>query len=254
MSSYLWPLAQYKEVCDAVRAQTGKTGQLKMSELPAEIASIASGSAAETWKECWLEKPKATPQTVFIDTGIAAAFDDEIEVTCRCSIGSMSACFNAAGSSGTRMGMNFLPNNNRAQVFWGGYADTNITIDRAALDVTNTTVVTQNAAGVSIAGFNSNGVAATWENTYTATGNAAPSQPYRLFVYDRNKDIHYGLFRKAIVRKDAGSVVYTIVPEVSNNFTARLKITRRLISDTETVSYVAVPAGFLCHVDNEAAV
>ena len=253
MSSYLWPLAQYKAVCDAVRAQTGKTGQLKMSELPAEIASIASGSAAETWKECWLEKPKNLPAATFVDTGITASFDDEIKVTCRCSIGQMSAPFNAAGASGTRMGMNFLPNSNRAQVYWGGYADTNVTIERAELDVTNVMVITQNSAGVTIAGFNAAGNAVTWNKEYTATGNAAPSQPYRLFTYDRNNTIHFGLFRRAEVWKDAGAFIYTVVPEVSSDFTARLKITRKDPAASETVSYVPVPAGFICHVAGEEA-
>lgn len=251
MTMYLWDFDEYKAVCDAVRAKNGETAQYKMSELPAAITAIPSGGV-EVWKECWLEKPKSSP-SVFIDTGIAAAFDDELEVTCRCSIGSMSACFNACGSSGTRNGVNFLPNGNKAQVFWGGYANTNITIDRVNLDVTNTMVITQNSVGVSIAGFNSNGAAVTWSETYTATGTAAPAQPYRLFIYDRNADIKFGLFRKAVIGKDQNSVIYTVVPEVSNNFTVRLKITRRISSGSETVSYVPVSAGFICHVDNVAS-
>lgn len=252
MTMYLWNFEQYKAVCDAVRARNGETTQYKMSELPAAIDAIPS-CGTEVWKECWLEKSKSSPD-VFIDTGIAAAFDDELEVTCRCSIGSMSACFNACGSAGTRNGMNFLPNGNKAQVFWGAYANTNITIDRVNLDVTNTMVITQNSSGVSISGFNSNGSAVTWDNPYTATGTSAPSQPYRLFIYDRNADIKYGLFRKAVIGKDQNSVVYTIVPEVSNNLTARLKITRRLSSGSETVTYIPISAGFICHVDNVEAV
>ena len=251
MTMYLWDYDQYKAVCDAVRAKNGETTQYKMSELPAAIAAIPSGGV-EVWKECWLEKPKSYPD-VFINTGITAAFTDQLEVTCRCSIGSMSACFNACGSSGTRMGMNFLPNSNKAQVFWGDYSNTNVTIDRVNLDVTNTMVITQKSSGVSIAGFNSNGAAVTWSNNYNASGTALPGQPYRLFIYDRNADIKFGLFRKAVVNKSSGSIIHTIVPEVSNNFTARLKITRRNLSGEETVRYVAVPAGFICHVDNEAS-
>lgn len=251
MTVALFDTAHVGAVADAIRAKTGKTETMTVAEMPAEIATIPSGST-EVWKECWLEKPKSSP-SVFIDTGIAAAFDDELEVTCRCSIGSMSACFNACGSSGTRNGINFLPNSNKAQVFWGSYANTNITIDRVNLDVTNTMVITQNSAGVSIAGFNSNGAAVTWSETYAATGTAAPAQPYRLFIYDRNADIKFGLFRKAVIGKDQNSVIYTVVPEVSNNFTARLKITRRISSGSETVSYVPVSAGFICHVDNVAS-
>ena len=251
MTMYLWDLAQVQAVGNAIRAKTGKSETMTVAEMPAEIASIPSGGE-EVWKECWLEKPKSSPD-VFINTGISAAFTDEIEVTCRCSIGSMSACFNACGSSGTRMGINFLPNSNKAQVFWGGYANTSITIDRVNLDVTNTMVITQNSSGVSIAGFNSNGAAVTWSETYTATGTSAPAQPYRLFIYDRNADIKYGLFRKAVIGKDQNSVVYTIVPEVSNSFTARLKITRRLSSGSETVTYIPISAGFICHVDNVGA-
>lgn len=251
MAVALFDTAQVSAVADAIRAKTGKSETMTVAEMPAEIASIPSGSD-EVWKECWLEKPRSIPD-VFIDTGIQAAFSDELEVTCRCSIGAMSACFNAAGSSGTRMGINFLPNSNKAQAFWGSYANTNITIERANLDVTNTMVITQNSSGVSIAGFNSNASEVIWDNQYTATGTAAPSQPYRIFIYDRNTDIKYGLFRKAIVRKDANSLIYTIVPEVSSSFTARLKITRKAFGEDETVSYVPVPAGFICHVDNEAA-
>ena len=252
MTMYLWDLAQVQAVGNAIRAKTGKSATMTVAEMPAEIASIPSGGT-EVWKECWLEKPKSSPN-VFIDTGIAAAFTDELEVTCRCSIGSMSACFNACGISGTRNGINFLPNSNKAQAFWGGYANTSITIDRVNLDVTNDMVVTQNSAGVSIAGFNSNGAAVTWDNPYAATGTAAPAQPYRLFIYDRNTEIKYGLFRKAIIRKDANSDIYTIVPEVSNSFTARLKITRKAFGEDETVTYVPVPPGFICHVDNVEAV
>lgn len=251
MTVALFDTAQVGAVADAIRAKTGKSATMTVAEMPAEIASIPSGGTEE-WKECWLEKPKSAPD-VFINTGISAAFTDKLEVTCRCSIGSMSACFNACGSSGTRNGMNFLPNNNRAQAFWGGYANTSITIDRVNLDVTNTMVITQNSSGVSIAGFNSNGAAVTWQNSYTASGTSLPSQPYRLFIYDRNADIKFGLFRKAIVNKEGGSIIHTIVPEVSNNFTARLKITRRNLSGEETVRYVAVPAGFICHVDNVEA-
>ncbi len=251
MTVALFDTAQVGAVADAIRAKTGKSETMTVAEMPAEIASIPSGGT-EVWKECWLEKPKSSP-SVFIDTGIAAAFDDELEVTCRCSIGSMSACFNACGSSGTRNGMNFLPNGNKAQVFWGNYSNTNITIDRVNLDVTNTMVITQNSSGVSIAGFNSNGTAVTWNNSYTATGTSAPQQPYRLFIYDRNVDIKFGLFRKAVIRKDQSSVVYTVVPEVSNNFTARLKITRQLSSGSENVSYIPIDAGFICHVDNVAS-
>ena len=93
MTMYLWDYDQYKAVCDAVRAKNGKTTPYKMSELPAAIEAIPTGGE-EVWKECWLEKPKSSPD-VFINTGISAAFTDELEVTCRCSIGSMSACFNA---------------------------------------------------------------------------------------------------------------------------------------------------------------
>lgn len=251
MTVALWDVAQVTAVADAIRAKTGKSATMTVAEMPAEIASI-SGGGTEVWKECWLEKPKSSP-SVFLDTGIAAAFTDELEVTCRCSIGSMSACFNACGSSGTRNGINFLPNSNKVQAFWGDYANVNITIDRVNLDVTNTMVITQNSTGVSIAGFNSNGAAVNWDNPYTATGTAVPAQPYRLFIYDRNTDIKFGLFRKTIVRKDANSLIYTVVPEVSNNFTARLKITRKAFGEEETVSYVPVSAGFVCHVDNVAA-
>ena len=78
-------------------------------------------------------------------------------------------------------------------------------------------------------------------------------QPYRLFIYDRNTEIKFGLFRKAVIRKDANSLIYTIVPEVSNNFAARLKIIRKDFGEDETVTYVPVPAGFVCHVDNVAS-
>lgn len=253
MTVALWDVAQVTAVADAIRAKTGKSATMTVAEMPAEIASIPSGGT-EVWKECWLEKPKSSP-TVFLDTGIRATFNDELEVTCRCSIGSMSACFNACGSSGTRNGMNFLPNSNRAQVFWGGYANTNITIDRVNLDVTNDMVITQNSSGVSIAGFNSNGAAVTWDNPYTATGTSAPAQPYRLFIYDRNVDIKYGLFRKAVIVQDGGYQTFTIVPEVSNNFTARLKITNHVLDEgsEDIITYVPVPAGFVCHVDNVAS-
>lgn len=246
MTVALFDTAQIGAVADAIRAKTGKTTLMTVGEMPDEIASISSGS--EVWKECWLEKPKSSP-SVFVATDIAAKFTDELEVTCRCSIGSMSACFNACGSSGTRNGINFLPNSNKAQVFWGGYANTDITIDRVNLDVTNDMVITQNSTGVSIVGFNSNGAAVTWDNPYRATGTVVPTQPYRLFIYDRNADIKFGLFRKAIVRKDANSLIYTIVPEVSNSFTARLKITKTE-SGVDTVTYIPIGAGFICHVDN----
>ena len=251
MTVALFDTAQVGAVAAAIRAKTGKSETMTVAEMPAEISSIPTGGT-EVWKECWIEKPKSSP-SVFIDTGIAAAFDDELKVTCRCSIGSMSSCFNACGSSGTRNGMNFLPNGNKAQVFWGNYANTNITIDRVNLDVTNTMVITQNSSGVSISGFNSNGSAVTWDNSYTASGTSVPSQPYRLFIYDRNADIKYGLFRKAVISKDQNSVIYTVVPEVSNNFTARLKITRTLSNGSENVTYIPIDAGFICHVDNVAS-
>lgn len=255
MAIYVFTDTQMKALADAIRAKAGSTGDLTIEQMTAAVTGLSTGGGtASVWKECWLEKPKALPNTTFVNTGIAAAFEDELEVTCRSSIGLMSACFNAAGSSGTRMGINFLPNSNKAQAYWGSYANTSITIDRTELDVTNTMTIKQNKTGVIINGINAAGTTVTWTNEYTATGTAAPSEPYKLFTYARNESIHYGVFRKAIVRKDQNSVVYTIVPEVSNIFTARLKITRKVVdTGNETISYVDVPAGFICYVDTVGA-
>lgn len=247
MTVALFDTAQVGAVADAIRAKTGKAALMTIGEMPDEIASISGGS--EVWKECWIEKPKPSPTSLFIDTGITANFNDELVVTCRCGVGAMSSVFNACGESpSTRQGVNFLPNSNKLQLYWGGWSNTNISVDRVDLDVTNTMVITQNKDGITIQGVTANDAATTWTQAYTATGNSAPTLPYRLFVYARNAEIHYGLFRKAEIYR-SGALAYTIVPEVSNSFTARLKITAAGAEPT----YIPIAAGFICHVDNEVA-
>ena len=246
MTVALWDVAQVTAVADAIRAKTGETGTMTVAQMPEKIAAITT-DAPEVWRECWLEKPKGSPTTLFIDTGITSNFEHKLIVKCRSAAAQMSAPFNACPSSGARYGINFLPSSNKLQVYWGNYADTNLTVERGTLDVVQEMNVTQTKSGITINGFTSGGNATTWSNTYTAT-TASGEVTYKLFTYARNTSIHYGLFRRAEIRNAADETLFVIVPEINNRFEARLKIT-----EGDATSYVAIPAGFVCHIDNDAA-
>lgn len=246
MTVALWDVAEITAVADAIRAKKGTSNTMKVSEMPAEIASIPSGSP-EVWKECWLEKPKGSPTTLFIDTGITADPNHELTLTVRSSAAEMSAPFNSCTDSGNRYGINFLPGTNKVQLFWGTYANTSISVTRDSLDVVQPMIITQNKSGISISGYGSGGNVKTWSQTYTGAGSGT-NATYKLFTYARNTGIHFGLFRSAEIKNASSETIATIVPEVDNNFVARLKIT-----EGENVRYVPVAAGFVCHVDNVAA-
>lgn len=249
MTKYLWDLEQFAAVCDAVRAQTGKTGQLKMSELPDEIASISGGS--EIWRECWLEKPLDAPQTLFIELPLYGYNKDIIDVTCRAFPGKMAAPFNSTKTSGERQGFNILSESNKLQVYWGNYSDTNVILDRGTqIDLNQTITVTQSRDGISISGCTKNGGEGRFSINHTSQGAAYDTQEtYKIFHYARNTDIHHGLFRRAQILRRTSYEIIDIVPEISSNFTARIRIT----SDSGEEQYVPVPHGFICHVDNESA-
>ena len=249
MTMYLWDLAQVQAVGNAIRAKTGKSADMTVAQMPAEIANIPTGDP-EIWKPCWIEKPSNAPQTLHIDTGVMANINYKMVFTCRSSIGQMSAPFNSCASSGPRYGINFLPNSNRVQIYWGGYADTGVTVDRTELDVTNDMVITQNRNGITIDGFNSNAVAVSWTREYTANAGSGTIENYKLFTYARNTSIHFGLFKNALIYDVNDTLIYSIVAEMNNKFQARLRVTDE---QTSAETFVPVPAGFICHVDNEAA-
>ena len=255
MAIYTFTDTQMKALADAIRAKDGSTEDLTIEQMTAHIEALTTGPVASGWRECWLEKPGGTTADLFIDTGIPASFEHELSITCRSGVARMSAPFNATDTTGdkNRCGINFLPTSNKLQVYWGSYADTGLTVDRTELDVTNTMVITQNKNGVSIQGFVAGGTETSWGTAYTATGGS-PTSTYKLFTYPRNTSIHFGLFRRAVISSDGGYETITIVPEVSNIFTARLKITKHVLDDgaVDVITYVPVPAGFICHVDNEA--
>ena len=150
----------------------------------------------------------------------------------------------------SRVTLNFLPTSNRLQVYWGSYADTSLIVDRVDLDVTNDMVINQNKTGITIDGKVAGGGDTTWSTTYVATGSS-PTSTYKLFTYSRNTSIHFGLFRSAVIRNynpenNNGDPLYTIVPEVSEGFTGRLKITDHTLNTTR---YVDIPDGFIYHVE-----
>ena len=247
MTVALWDVAEITAVADAIRAKTGKSATMKVSEMPAEIASIPTGSPEE-WRECWLEKPKDSPTTLFIDTGVKASSSYSMVYTCRSSAAQMSAPFNSCSSSGNRYGVNFLPTSNKLQLYWGTWADTNYTVDRGTLDVVQQMVITQTYSNISITGSTSSGSSVTL-NIASAGTASGDGDNYKLFTYARNTSIHFGLFRRAQIKHGTDNIAI-IVPEVSSLFRARLKITE---GNNNTVRYVDIPAGFVCHVDNEVA-
>lgn len=247
MTVKLFDMAHITAIADAIRAKTGEYGLMTVEQMPAKIAAITT-AAPETWRACWLEKPKNSPTSLFLDTGIASDFEHKLIVKCRSAAAQMSAPFNACGSSGPRYGLNFLPSSNKLQLYWGGYSNTNLTVERGTLDVVQEMNITQNKSGITISGFTSGGNATTWNQDYSATTASGTNENYKLFTYAKNASIHFGLFRRAEIQNASGETIATIVPEISNSFVARLKIT-----EGENVRYVPVPAGFICHLDNEAA-
>lgn len=250
MTVKLFDLEHITAIADAIRAKTGEGGLMTVQQMPAAIAAIAAGGGETVWKECWLEKPPDAPAALGIDTGIAANFDGRLTVKCRTTIGFMSAPFIAAESSGDRYGVNFLPGGNKLQIFWGSHSDINVTVDRTAFDFTNIIEYTMDRNGLSMTGFKSSGVAATHAVEYSASASGGAAPTFKLFTYARNADINKGIFRKAQIYEGGDTPAYTVVPEVSSSFTARLKITDHAL---DTVRYVPVPAGFLCHVAGEEA-
>ena len=175
-------------IADAIRAKDGTSSTMTVGEMAARVAAIPTGDP-EVWVPCWIEKPKNAPQSLHVDTGVMANINYKMVFTCRSSIGQMSAPFNSCASSGPRYGINFLPNSNKVQIYWGGYADTGVTVDRTELDVTNDMVITQNRNGISIDGFNASGGAVTWTRTYTANAGSGTIENYNLFTYARNTSI-----------------------------------------------------------------
>lgn len=252
MTVALFDTAQVGAIADAIRAKDGDATPMTVAQMPARIAAIEGGT--ETWRECWLEKPLGAPASLGIDTNIPADFGDELRVECRTTIGAMSAPFIAAASSGNRYGINFLPSGNRIQVFWGSFNNTNITLDRSEYDLTNRVNYTMNAAGVSIDCYTAGGADASYSLEFSATHGSGTEPTYKLFSYPRNADINKGVFGRAVISKDAGSVHYVVIPEVSSKFNARLCIYRALPGDDGKIfSTIPLPAGFICHVTNKAA-
>ena len=233
-------------IADALRSQTGETGDIKLDAMPAKIAALSM--ATEEWRECWLEKPRTASNALYIDTGVMADINHKLIYRCSSSASQMSTPFNSCSASGPRYGVNFLPNSNKLQLYWGGYSNTNITIDRGTLDVVQDMLITQSRSGISIAGYTAAGTATTWEQSYTANAGSGSIENYKLFTYARNNQIHYGLFRRAEIQNLSGETICTITPEINNHFVARLKI-----EQSGVITYVPVPAGFICHLDNEAA-
>ena len=246
MANLLYSEESIAAIADAIRAKDGISTMMTVGDMAERVAAIPT--QAEIWKECWLEKPKNAPTTLFIDTGIQSNFEHKLIVKCRSAAAQMSAPFNACGSSGPRYGINFLPSSNKLQLYWGGYVDTNLTIERGTLDVVQEMNITQTKTGITINGFTSGGNATTWNQTYSATTASGTNENYKLFTYAKNASIHFGLFRSAEIQNASGETIATVVPEISNSFVARLKIT-----EGDASRYVAIPAGFVCHLDNEAA-
>ena len=123
----------------------------------------------------------------------------------------------------------------------------NITIDRGTLDVVQEMTITQTSGWISIRGATAGGTDTTWSSEYTAAVASGGNENYKLFTYARNVNIHFGLFRRAEIRNAADETIATVVPEISSSFVARLKIT-----EGGNARYVAIPAGFICHVGNGA--
>ena len=238
MTMYLWDLAHVTAVGDAIRAKTGDAASMTVEQMPSKIV----GLLAPDEREVFLEKPITAPTTLFIDTGVYGGMEHTIEVKCRAFPGKMAAPFNSSTSNGGRQGFNMLSESNKLQVYWGGWSNTNVTLDRATeIDLNQTITVTQNKSGITVAGSKKNGGAGSYSLAYTATGTAS-TQTYKIFNYARNAEIHHGMLREAKVYDAGGVLIHDFVPVLKNDWTIYLL-------DKVTNERQVLPAGYIAHLD-----